>query len=239
VGAHPEDVHPPGRQLRDEQHVQAPEHNRVHSEEITRQQALRLSPKEGAPGGVQVAGSGPVAAGAEDPADGRLAERAAKAGQFAVDAAVTPSWVLPCQPQHQPADLLAGLSCTSPAFCIAFGYRNSRILAATWNGIRGSVTNNATHNVNNVGAVAFTSPVFRVSPGFVSSPWIRRYPHSGVLFRQPNGQASCPVPSDLRWRQAADLGCLSLSGKALDGCGADLPTDVRYFGERRGAGHPA
>ena len=30
---------------------------------------------------------------------------------------------------------------------------------------------------------------------------------------------SCPVPSDLRWQQAADLGCLSLSGKALDGCG--------------------
>src|SRR5262249_46793420 len=29
----------------------------------------------------------------------------------------------------------------------------------------------------------------------------------------------CPVPNDLRQRQAADLGCLSLSGKALGGCG--------------------
>jgi len=97
-------------------HVQAPEHNGVHSEEITRQQALRLSPKEGAPGGVQIAGSGPVVAGAEDPADGRLADMAAKAGQFAVDAGVTPSWVLPCQPQHQPADLLAGRRPARPSW---------------------------------------------------------------------------------------------------------------------------
>jgi hypothetical protein len=27
-----------------------------------------------------------------------------------------------------------------------------------------------------------------------------------------------PVPSDLRHREAADLGCLNLSGKALGGC---------------------
>src|SRR5690348_7461220 len=41
---------------------------------------------------------------------------AAKAGQFAVDAGVTPSWVLPCQPQHQPADLLAGRRPARPSW---------------------------------------------------------------------------------------------------------------------------
>ena len=40
VGAHFEDVHPPGRYLHDEKHIQPPEEDRVHGEEVTRQQAL-------------------------------------------------------------------------------------------------------------------------------------------------------------------------------------------------------
>jgi hypothetical protein len=40
----------------------------------------------------------------------------------------------------------------------------------------------------------------------------------------------CPVPSDLRQQQVADLGCLSLSGKAPGGRGVGLPMDVRHFG---------
>jgi hypothetical protein len=39
-------VHTPGRHLHDEQHIQAPEQDRVHGEEITRQQALRLGAQE-------------------------------------------------------------------------------------------------------------------------------------------------------------------------------------------------
>lgn len=58
--AHPvaEDVHPPGRHLQDEQHMQTLEEDGVHSEQITRQQALGLGTQERAPGGVQAAGAG-------------------------------------------------------------------------------------------------------------------------------------------------------------------------------------
>jgi hypothetical protein len=37
------------------------------------------------------------------------------------------------------------------------------------------------------------------------------------------------VPSELRQGQVADLGCLSLDGRALGGWGAGLPADVRHF----------
>jgi len=40
------DMHPPGRYLQDEQHVQPPEEDRVHGEEVTRQQALGLRAQE-------------------------------------------------------------------------------------------------------------------------------------------------------------------------------------------------
>ena len=45
-GLHPQDVHPPGPHLHDEQHVQTPEEDRVHVEEITGQQAVRLRAQE-------------------------------------------------------------------------------------------------------------------------------------------------------------------------------------------------
>src|SRR5262249_605543 len=38
------------------------------------------------------------------------------------------------------------------------------------------------------------------------------------------------MPSDLRQRQVADLGCLSSSGKAPGGCGRWLPMGVQHFG---------
>lgn len=41
MGGYPADVHPPGGYLHEEQHIQAPEEDCVHSEEITRQQAFR------------------------------------------------------------------------------------------------------------------------------------------------------------------------------------------------------
>jgi hypothetical protein len=66
----PEDVHAPACYLHHEQHVQTPEEDRVHGEEVARQQALRLGPQEGTPGGIQAARSGPVPPGTENPADG-------------------------------------------------------------------------------------------------------------------------------------------------------------------------
>src|SRR5215472_7225528 len=107
VGGHPQDVHTPGRHLHDEQHIQAPEQDRVDREEITRQQALSLGAQERPPGGIHAAGSRPAPASPQDPADGRLADMMAETGQLAVDPAVSPGRVLTCQPQHQVADLLA------------------------------------------------------------------------------------------------------------------------------------
>jgi hypothetical protein len=37
----------------------------------------------------------------------------------------------------------------------------------------------------------------------------------------------CPVPSELSYRRAADLGCLSPSGRGVCGCGRFLPVDLR------------
>jgi hypothetical protein len=51
---------------------------------------------------------------AEDPPDGRRADAVAEAGQLAVHPAVSPRRVLPRQPQHQVADLLAGLRTARP-----------------------------------------------------------------------------------------------------------------------------
>ena len=50
----------------------------------------------------------PAAPGAQDPPHGRLADVVAEPGQLAVHPAVSPGRVLPRQPQHQVADLLAG-----------------------------------------------------------------------------------------------------------------------------------
>src|SRR5690348_11088016 len=96
----PRDVYPAGRCLHDEQHLQTRQEDGVHGEEITRQQALRLSAQERSPGGIQAARSGPVPPRSADPADGRLADVVAEPGQLAVDSAVAPSWVLRRQPQH-------------------------------------------------------------------------------------------------------------------------------------------
>jgi hypothetical protein len=96
-------------------HIQAPEEDPGHGEEITRQHALRLDAQEPPPASIQAARSGPAAAGAEDPPHGRLADVVAKAGQLAVHLAVYPCRVLSRQPQHQGADLLASRRAARPA----------------------------------------------------------------------------------------------------------------------------
>jgi hypothetical protein len=75
-----EDVHVPGRYLHDEQDVQAFAEDRVDSEEVAGQQSLRLSAQECPPGGVQTAGSRPVAPRAQDPSHGRFADLVAEPG---------------------------------------------------------------------------------------------------------------------------------------------------------------
>lgn len=52
---------------------------------------LGLGAQEASSGGVQAAGSGPDAAGAEDPPHSRLTHVVAQAGQFAVHPAIFPT----------------------------------------------------------------------------------------------------------------------------------------------------
>jgi len=84
VGCHREDVHPPDLYLHDEQHIRVFEEDRVHGEELARQQAPCLGAQEPPPGGVQAAQGEPVAAGAEHPSHGRLTELVAETGRLAV-----------------------------------------------------------------------------------------------------------------------------------------------------------
>jgi hypothetical protein len=73
-------VNVPGRYLYDEQDVQAFEEDRVDSEEAAGQQAVGLGAEECPPGGVQMAGSRPVAPRAQDRPHGRFADVVAEPG---------------------------------------------------------------------------------------------------------------------------------------------------------------
>ena len=46
MGGHTQDVHPPAPHLHGEQHMELPEEDRVHMEEITGQQAIGLRAQE-------------------------------------------------------------------------------------------------------------------------------------------------------------------------------------------------
>jgi hypothetical protein len=74
VGDHPEDVHVPGPHLHDEQHVQAPEEDRVDVEEITGQQAFGLRAQECPPRRVHPPRDRSPPPGAQDPPHGRRAD---------------------------------------------------------------------------------------------------------------------------------------------------------------------
>src|ERR1019366_406232 len=116
VGGHSEDVHVPGAHLHHEQHVQAPEEDRVDMEEVAGQQPVCLCAQERPPGGVQTAGCRPVAPGAQDPPHGRLADLVPEPGQLAVHPAVPPGPGSPA-PAAAPGRGSAGWSPAGPAGC--------------------------------------------------------------------------------------------------------------------------
>jgi hypothetical protein len=90
VLGHPQNVHPPGRHLNYEQHIQPREEDGVHGKEITRRRDVRLGPQELAPGRIHTARRGPVPPGTHDPADRRVADLASEARPFAVHPPVPP-----------------------------------------------------------------------------------------------------------------------------------------------------
>jgi hypothetical protein len=73
-GGHADDVHPPGRRLQDEQHVQAGEEDRVHVEEAAGQQSAGVGAEERPPGGAQLAEE-PAAGGVPAGSAPRLPQR--------------------------------------------------------------------------------------------------------------------------------------------------------------------
>jgi len=114
VGGHALDVHVPGLHLHDEQHVRAPEEDRVHLEQITRQQPVSFSARERPPGSVHVPRGRRPPPGAQDPPRRRVADLAAEPAQFTVHPAVSAGRVLPRQPRYRVADVLAGPRAAGP-----------------------------------------------------------------------------------------------------------------------------
>src|ERR1019366_7123840 len=84
-------------------------------EEVAGQQPVRRSAQERPAGGARFPRGRPVPPGAQDPPPGRVAAVVPGPGQLAVHLAVPAGRVLPCQPQHQVADLLAGCRAAWPA----------------------------------------------------------------------------------------------------------------------------
>jgi hypothetical protein len=115
---HPKHVDSAGSHLEYEQHVQPLQEDGVHGEAVHRQHALGLCPEELPPGQCRPLGrrfdagpveDGPYGAG-PDPA------LVPEPAQLTVDATVAPGRVLPCQPQHQIADLQRHAWTTTPVW---------------------------------------------------------------------------------------------------------------------------
>ena len=114
VSGHAEDVHVPGAHLHDEQHIRAPEEDRVDMKEIAGQQAISLCAQKRPPGGVRVPRNRPAPPGAQDPPHRRRTDAMTEPAQLTMHPAVAPRAVLPRQSQHQVADLRAGPRPTRP-----------------------------------------------------------------------------------------------------------------------------
>ena len=101
-----EDVDPATRDFHDKQYVESAQPNGVEMEEVAGQQPGRLRSEEGAPVGVYPARRRPLACSGQDPADRAGADVVPESSELALDAAVSPARVLPCQPDDELAELV-------------------------------------------------------------------------------------------------------------------------------------
>jgi hypothetical protein len=90
VSGYPEEVHPAGADLHDEQNVKAAQGEGVEGEEVRGQQAGGLRVQEGPPPGVGPPWCWAEPSGGQDPPDGAGTDAVAESGEFALDAAVAP-----------------------------------------------------------------------------------------------------------------------------------------------------
>jgi hypothetical protein len=107
VRGDPQDVHPPAGDLHHEQHIQPAQGDRLDAEEVGGQQPGGLRTQERPPARAAAAGRRPDSGTGQDPADGAGADPVAKPQQFALDPTMPPQRVLPSQPEHQIANLVA------------------------------------------------------------------------------------------------------------------------------------
>ena len=106
VSGYPEEVHPAGADFHDEQNVKAAQGEGVEGDEVSGQQADGLRAQEGPPPGVGPPWCWAEPGGGQDPPDGAGTDAVAESGEFAVDAAVAPGRVFPCQAQRQSPDFV-------------------------------------------------------------------------------------------------------------------------------------
>jgi hypothetical protein len=95
------DVHHPGVELDEDEHVQAPEEHGVDGEKVSRQEARRLRPEEVPPGLAEPPASGREPSSGEHTADRRRREPQAETFQLTLDAQVPPAGVLARQAEDQ------------------------------------------------------------------------------------------------------------------------------------------
>jgi len=103
---HPEDVNPASLDLRNKEHLDAPQQHRVDVEEVARQQATRLGTQEPLPAHARQPRSRPQASTSQDAPHGALPHPVTQLREFALDPPVPPTGVLLGQPDHQLADFL-------------------------------------------------------------------------------------------------------------------------------------
>jgi hypothetical protein len=106
VSGHPKDVHFAGPDLHDKQDVDPAQRDRVEGEEVGGQQSGGLSAQEGPPSGVRPAWCWSESSGGQDPPNRAGTYAMPETDEFALDPAVAPGRVLPCQAQHQGPDLV-------------------------------------------------------------------------------------------------------------------------------------
>jgi hypothetical protein len=107
VRGDPGEVHLPGGQFDEEQHVDPFQEHGVDGEEVTRHDRLGLGGEKLLPRRTGPARRRIHASLVEDLPDRAVRHTKPEPGQLAVDAAVAPGWVLRRQPQYQPARLPA------------------------------------------------------------------------------------------------------------------------------------
>jgi hypothetical protein len=89
-----------------EQDIDSAQRDRVEGEQVGGQQSGGLSAQEAPPSGVGPAWCWAESSGGQDPANRAGVYAMPETEEFALDPAVAPGGVLPCQAQHQGPDLV-------------------------------------------------------------------------------------------------------------------------------------